>query len=402
METNQPIWTKTFISLFCSNLSVFIIFYGLVSTLPLYATGVLKKTDQEAGLLITVFMLSAIAVRPFTGKILDRFGKRKMLWVSLVLYVICTVLYYVMTSFSSLLVLRFLHGVGFSIATTACGALAADTIPMSRRGTGLGYFTMSTNLGIVLGPFIALGLVQTYSFEVLFIVLSLLMVVGAASSLMISAPPVRKTLSSKNKLSLNDFFEKKALPVALLAGLIGLTYSSILSYLSIYAQGKGLLDLTGTFYMVFAAVMLIARPFTGRLFDLKGPSYVMYPGLVCFVIGLIILAYTSGPLSFLVAGGFVGMGYGSLVPSLQTLAIQSTSVERSGYATATFFTFFDSGLALGSYIFGLLAGIFGYQAIYLISTSFLAFVFLMLLLMEKAKRAERIKVPGTRTAQERS
>ena len=81
----EPIWTRSFISLFFTNLSVFIVFYGLVTTLPLYAIGVLNRTDEEAGLLMTVFLISAIVVRPFTGKILDVAGKRKMLWIALVL-----------------------------------------------------------------------------------------------------------------------------------------------------------------------------------------------------------------------------------------------------------------------------------------------------------------------------
>ena len=80
----EPIWTKSFISLFFTNISVFIVFYGLISALPLYAIGVLKRTDQEAGLLISIFLLSAVFIRPFTGKILDIVGKRKMLWISLV------------------------------------------------------------------------------------------------------------------------------------------------------------------------------------------------------------------------------------------------------------------------------------------------------------------------------
>ena len=68
MVKKEPIWTMPFISLFFTNISVFIVFYGLVSALPLYAVGVLNRTDEEAGLLMTVFLLSAIVVRPFQGK----------------------------------------------------------------------------------------------------------------------------------------------------------------------------------------------------------------------------------------------------------------------------------------------------------------------------------------------
>ena len=392
MEKKYPIWTKSFVSLFCTNLSVFIIFYGLVATLPLYAVGALNKTDQEAGLLMSIFLLSAIIVRPFTGKVLDIAGKRRMLWISLCFYLLCTVLYYFIKPFEWLLVLRFMHGIWFSIATTACGAIAADLVPSARRGTGLGYFTMSTNLGVVLGPLIALFLIQVYSFDMLFIALSLLMVIGALFSLSIPDRKQFKPLRVKTKLSFSDIFEKKALPVAFLASLIGLSYASILSYLSIYAQGKGLLELTGTFFLVFAAVMLLARPFTGRLFDIKGPQYILFPGLILFIIGFIILANVQTATSFLIAGGFVGLGYGALVPSLQTLAIQSTSIERSGYATATFYTFFDAGIAAGSFVFGVAAASYGYKFIYLLSSALVFIVLLLTLYIKPKKQSEKASI----------
>jgi MFS family permease len=382
----EPIWTRSFISLFFTNLSVFIVFYGLVTTLPLYAIGVLNRTDEEAGLLMTIFLISAIIVRPFTGKILDVAGKRKMLWIALVLYLICTILYYFIQPFAGLLVLRFVQGIWFSIITTAGVSIAADIVPIARRGAGLGYFTMSTNLAVVLGPLIALYIIQSYSFDLLFIVMSILMVIGVLTSLSAPAGIAQGENDVKNKFSIGDLFEKGAMPVALLGSLISLSYASVLSYLSIYAQGKGLLALASTFFLVFAAVMLLTRPFTGKLFDEKGPQYVIIPGFLSFAIGLILLANMDSALSFLVAGAFVGFGYGALVPSFQTLAVQSTKHERSGYATATFFTFFDLGLAIGSFVLGLIALHFGYQKVYLISGALVFVVFIIYMVIGRKKK----------------
>ncbi|WP_370456056.1 MFS transporter [Sporosarcina sp. ANT_H38] len=384
----EPIWTRPFISLFFTNISVFIVFYGLVTTLPLYAIGVLNRTDEEAGLLMTVFLLSAIVVRPFTGKILDIAGKRKMLWISLVLYLICTVLYYFIQPFAGLLVLRFVQGIWFSIITTSTISIAADIVPIKRRGAGLGYFSMSTNLAVVLGPLIALSIIQSFSFDVLFIALSIFMIIGVLTSLSAPAGAVPEKSDVKGKLSIGDLFEKGAMPVALLGSLIAFSYASVLSYLSIYAQEKGLLALASTFFLVFAVVMLLTRPFTGRLFDEKGPQYVIIPGFIFFAIGLILLANMDSALSFLVAGAFVGFGYGALVPSLQTLAVQSTKHERSGYATATFFTFFDSGLAIGSFVLGLIALHFGYQYVYLASGVLVLVVFLLYLVIRRRKKVK--------------
>lgn len=367
MNHKEPIWTKSFISLFFTNMSVFIVFYGLVSTLPLYAKDALSRTDEEAGLLMTIFLLSAIIVRPFTGKLLDMVGKRKMLLISLFFYLLCTVLYYFVTPFEGLLVLRFVQGIWFSIVTTAAGSIAADMVPASRRGAGLGYYVMSTNLAVVIGPFIALFVIQAYSYNALFVMMSILITLGAAVALLIPPMEVEQDVVHTKRLTLNDLFEKKAMPIALLASVIAFSYASVLSYLSIFAQENDLLPFASSFFVVFAAVMLITRPFTGKIFDEKGPSYILIPGFILFFLGLFLLSITNSASLFLLSGAFVGLGYGALVPSLQTLAIQSTSHQRSGYATATFFTLFDTGLAVGSYVLGIISMQFGYQNMYILS-----------------------------------
>lgn len=387
LKTKEPIWTKAFISLFTTNFSIFIIFYGLVSALPLYATDVLSRSDEDAGLLMTIFLVSAIVTRPFSGKILDLIGKRKVLWLTLFLYLVCTGLYYFIEPFEGLLVLRFVQGIFFSIATTASGSMAADNIPISRRGAGLGYFTMSTNLAVVIGPLIALTLMQSFSYDVMFLSLTVLLLVGSTAALLIPEGKKVEATSPKSKLTWNDLFEKKALPVALIASLVAFSYASVLSYLSIYSQEKGVLHLTSSFFAVFAIVMLTTRPFTGRIFDEKGPKYIVIPGLVSFMIGLALLAFMNSPFLFLLSGAFIGLGYGAVVPSFQTLAIQSTKHERSGYATATFFTLFDTGLAIGSYILGLIATRLGYQNLYLFSI--ISLVIALILFIVRVKKVQR-------------
>ena len=385
LKTKEPIWTKPFISLFITNFTIFIIFYGLLSALPLYATDILSRTDEEAGLLMTTFLISAIIVRPFSGKILDILGKRKTLWITLFLYLICTSLYYFIEPYEALLVLRFAQGIFFSIVTTACGSMAADNIPISRRGTGLGYFTMSTNLAVVAGPFVALTVIQYFSYDALFITFSILLTLGAIMSLQIPVGTAVVVPFAKTKITWNDLFEKKALPISLVASLVALSYSSILSYLSIYSQEKDVLHLTSSFFALFATTMLLTRPFTGRIFDEKGPKYIIIPGMLLFTIGITLLAFMNSPFTFLLAGAIIGLGYGAVVPSFQTLAIQSTKHERSGYATATFFTLFDIGLALGSYFLGLIAVKFGYQSLYLFASSILVITLGIFMIVQKRK-----------------
>ena len=389
----EPIWTKTFIALFFTNVSTFLVFYGLVSALPLYAVGVLQRTDDEAGLLLSIFLLSAIIVRPFTGKILDHFGKRKMLWMSLILYLICTVLYYFVTPFGILLGLRFFQGIWFSIITTACVSIVADIVPQARRGAGIGYFNMSANLAIVLGPFIALIILQYFSFDVLFLVLSGLMLFGSLSALVVPNHQLQGKEVKRFKITFADLFERNAIPSALLSSLIAFSYSGILSYITIYAQEKNVLDWVSMFYLALAAVMLVTRPYTGRIYDEKGAKFVVIPGLIVFALGLLILSYIGSGFGFIIAGAFIGLGYGAVVPSMQTIAVQSSDINRSGYATATFFTFFDIGISIGSYILGIIALQLGYRSMYLTTVAGILLALICYILFKQKDRSIQ-KVTG--------
>lgn len=370
MENDNQIFTKRFISLFFTNLSIFLVFYSLITTLPLYASGILDRTDDEAGLLVTAFLVSAILMRPFSGKLLDLYGKKRLLLISLLIYLACTILYVVFKEFTVLLGLRFFQGIWFSIATTAAGALAADIIPNKRKGTGLGYFTMSTNLAIVIGPFIGLLVIQYASFDALFIVLAVVVAIGSVLALTLNTRDlVQPKQQQKFRLTFNDLFEKKALPLAIVASVIAFAYSSILSFLSLYAEQQDLLGAASYFYAVLAVAMIGVRPFTGRIYDTYGAKYVIIPSFMLFAIGLVLLGNADNPALLLTSAIFLGMGYGTLTTSFQSLCVQATAPERTSYATATYFTLFDLGIAVGSYVLGIVAVSIGYSAIYMVSAA---------------------------------
>jgi predicted MFS family arabinose efflux permease len=371
VTSNEKIWTKSFISIFISNFFTFMVFYALLTSLPIYVTESLSKTKTEAGLVVTAFLLSAIIIRPFSGKLLDLFGKKNMLFISVVMYAVSSLLYIWVEGFHFMLALRALHGIWFSIATTATGAIAADVIPKSKRGEGLGYYGMSMNIAVVAGPFVALTLLQFMTFKNLFVVLTIISIAGVIFSSLVRVHEEQEdkvgVATNSKRLSLGDLFEKRALPIALVASLVAFSYSSVISFISIFAKEVGLLGAANFFFLVFALTMIIFRPLVGRLFDTKGPNIVIYPALLFFMGGLLLLSVTNSSTSLLIAGALIGLGYGSITPCFQTLAVQAADIKRSGHATATYFTFFDTGIALGSYVLGMVASYLGYSKLYLLS-----------------------------------
>ncbi|HLQ83776.1 MAG TPA: MFS transporter [Pseudogracilibacillus sp.] len=363
-KTKEKIWTKDFISLALTQLILFTVFYSLLTTLPIYVIDKLGGTQANAGLIVTFMLASAIIVRPFSAKILDIVGKKRTLVLSVGAFALTTFFYLFMNEFVSLLILRFIHGISFSIVTTASSAIAADIVPKSRKGAGMGYFAMSMNLAIVIGPFIGLSLLQFISFDIYFIVLSILMVISFLCTLIVRIEERERVEKVTLAIRFKDLIEPKAIPIALISGLVGVAYASILSFVPVYAEAIGLATTASYFFLVFAIVMIAFRPYLGRAFDEKGPRYVLIPSLLIFAAGLIVLGFTETSLVLLIAAGLIGLGYGTLLPGFQTVAIQKSDSHRSGHAISTFFIFYDLGIALGAFVWGIIVGGFGYEAMY--------------------------------------
>ncbi|MFJ8244560.1 MFS transporter [Peribacillus asahii] len=365
--TNESkIWTMPFFVALINNFFLFIVYYSLITILPVYVIRELKGSEVQAGLMMTIFMLSAIFVRPFSGKIIDVLGKRKTLIVAELFFGLSTFLYLWVDDLYLLLALRFFHGIWFSIVTTVLIAIANDIVPDKRKGEGLGYFAMSMNLAVVVGPFIALTAVQFFPYQSLFSGLAVAIVIGFLGSFSIKISENRPIILERKPLSIHDLFEVQAIPIAIVGCLTAFSYSSIMSFISVYAEGEGVFEYVSLFFVVFASAMILVRPFTGRLYDRRGPNYVIYPSFIFFAIGLFVLSSMHSVTMLLIAGALIGMGYGSIVPCFQTLAIQSAEKHRSSHATSTFFTLFDSGMAAGAFVLGIISSYLGYSMLYII------------------------------------
>ena len=92
---------------------------------------------------------------------------------------------------------------------------------------------------------------------------------------------------------------------------------------------------------------------------------------------MFILSQAQTSFWFLGAGMLIGLGYGTLIPSFQTIAISAAPNHRRGSATATYFSFFDSGIGFGSFILGIVAAKSSYHNMYFVAAIIVAFTLLL-------------------------
>ncbi len=371
MENKPRLWTGSFLNVCASNFFVFLVFYLLFVTMPIYTMESIGVAEGEAGLVITVFLLAAIFIRPLSGQWTESFGRKPVVITALSIFLGSTFLYLWFESFSALLVIRFIQGIGFGMGTTALGAIAADIIPEQRKGEGLGYFAMSMNFAMVIGPFLGLTLVQKASFTVMFIVCIGLAAIAFLSGLVTRV--VEQKVPAQRSLvpSMQTLLEKPVIPIALTGAVMALAYAGVLSFVSVYANQLGLAEAATYFFVVYALVLLVSRPFTGKWFDQYGENVIVIPSIIVFGVGLLTLSFSNTAFILLVSGGLIGLGWGTLVPSMQTIALKKVP-EKAGAATATFFTIFDIGMGVGSYVVGAIATGIGFSSLYF-NSSFIVF-----------------------------
>ncbi|HWI63058.1 MAG TPA: MFS transporter [Symbiobacteriaceae bacterium] len=378
---NERLWGRNFISLSLSSFFTFLSYYTLGATLPVYAVAKFQAGKPQVGLILTAFALSALASRPVAGPWMKRFGERRALVTAVTGVFAVTSLYLVVGDFRFLLALRVVHGLSLGIATSAAATMAAHLVPKSRTGEGLGYFGMFQSTAMVLGPFVGLTLIQFLPFSVLFACCALFALFSLVSGVLVQvpaagpaqAPSAAAGPQAKPAMGLSTLLEPAAIPVALCGFLMAFAYGGISAFASVYGNALGLTKITSYFFAVYALMVVLPRPWFGRLFDRVGANAVIYPGIVLFAAGLFLLSHARTGFSYLGAAGVIGTGWGAL-SSFQALIVKAAPADRRGYATSTWYFFIDAGIASGSLLLGMVAGRSDYATAYLVSSAVVAFM----------------------------
>ncbi|MDA8492319.1 MFS transporter [Kluyvera georgiana] len=363
----EKLWTKDFWAITIISFIIFFVFYVLLTLLPIYIADNLHATADKAGLLVTCFLAAAIVVRPFAGQWVGKYSNKTILVLSSLAFLVVTALYPFCHSIEVLLFIRVLHGITFGIITTVKGTISARLIPASRRGEGISFFSLAMGLAMVVGPWIGLNMARHSAFSQAFWMCTAVATIGIVLSLMVRVPPViRHADGSQPKLGFSAMFDKAAMPFAMVTFFMTFSYAGVSAFLALYARELDLMAAASNFLLCYAVFLMICRAFTGNVCDKKGPKYVVYPCLFAFTVGLVVLGYTHGSVSMILAGALIGIGYGSVTPIFQTQIISSVEPHKIGVANSLFFNAMDAGLAIGAFVMGLMVEGVGYRAIYLV------------------------------------
>lgn len=368
----ERLWTKDFVTVTVINFLVFLTHFLLMVTIASYAVDQFHASTNIAGLVAGIFIIGALIGRVGTGRIIEDIGSKRVLTVSAVFFIITSALYFTAVNLPLLIIIRLLHGIVFGAASTATGTIVARIMPLKRRGEGIGYYSMGAILAVAIGPFMGIFLIQYADFNMIFMVTTLLAVGSFALSFAVHASASRAPEETQARAAkgfqISNFLELKAVPISIITLVIGFSYSGVLTFLSLYTRQIHLEESASFYFLVYAVTVLVSRPFSGRLFDVKGANFVVYPCLCIYAAGMLLFSQAGHGMMLLFAAVIMGLGYGNFISCAQAISIKKVPLHRLGLATSTFFIFVDLGFGIGPYILGSLVPLAGYRGLYLMMT----------------------------------
>lgn len=368
MHHTDKLFTSSFIFACLGNFLLFLGFYMLMPVLPLYLINTFGTTKSEIGLILAGYTVAALAIRPFSGFLLDLFNRKPVYLLAYALFVLLFVGYPLAQSILLFALLRVLQGLAFGMVTTAGNTLIIDIMPASRRGEGLGYFGVANNLAMAVGPMIGLMLHEyTGSWNLIFYSAVACGLLGFFFASRIKTPI--KPQFVREPLSLDRFFLINGWKAGLCLLLLAIPFGMTMTYLTLYAEEAGVSGNMGMFFSLMAVGLIGSRTFAGKLVDKGKITQVILAGTVVVMVAFFVfssLGFFHYGLDGLVRIGFfgvavlLGVGYGMLFPAYNTLFIDLAPHNRRATASSTYLTSWDVGIGLGLVLGGNLGELSGF------------------------------------------
>lgn len=360
-EPAPKLWTRDLVLIILVNLCVFTNHIMSLSTFPFFIQS-LGGSEAIAGICAAAFAFVAVIVRPFVGWWLDNGVRKVALVVGLLLLGAAPLGYVFVPVLSMSIAFRMLHGVGLSFSNSTTATVASDVICRPRFAEGMGYFGMATALASAIAPALGLTLMEGFGFGVLYAVAAAIAGLGLV---LFAFVLTRKVEVPKKKLDLRTIINRDSLPATVTMLVFMLTFGALENFVAIFAAQNSLPS--GSIYFVVMSVMLLVVRITlGKLVDQRGEAFFVYTCNAAMLAAFLLLAFVPNTVTYILSAALAGYAFGGLEPSLQSMAVHTSTDETRGSANSTFLCGYDIGYGLGGGLAGSLITAMGYSNMWVI------------------------------------
>lgn len=355
------LWTRDLVLIILVNLCVFTNHIMSLSTFPFYIQS-LSGSEAVAGICAAAFAFVAVIIRPFVGWWLDNGVRKVALVVGLLLLGAAPLGYVFVPVLSMSIAFRMLHGIGLSFSNSTTATVASDVIYRPRFAEGMGYFGMATALASAIAPALGLSFMEGFGFGTLYAVAAGIAGLGLV---LFAFVRTRKVNVPKKKLDLRTIINRDSLPATATMLVFMLTFGALENFVAIFAAENSLPS--GSIYFIVMSVMLlVVRVTLGKLVDQRGEAIFVYTCNAAMLVAFLLLALVPNTATYILSAALAGYAFGGLEPSLQSMAVHTSTDETRGSANSTLLCGYDIGYGLGGGLAGSLITTMGYSSMWMI------------------------------------
>ncbi len=328
----------------------------------------LEVSPVRAGLLITAYMIPFGLFQLVFGPLADRYGKKKVITLSMVLFTVCTALCAMGLGLFDLSIYRALTGVFAASVMPISLALIGDLVPLERRqrviGTFMGIAFLGQGLSMAVGGTIA----YFVSWRGVFITYAVISVISTI--LLFSLGSNVSPQKNPNSRFIRPYIDLLRNPANLMVYLVilleGILIIGSFSYLGTYTEylfhyNYFAIGLTLT---AFGAGAVVTGRMVGKIVPQIGRSNALSLGLITAMLadGLLFGA-RSHPVILVVSVALLGVGFMLAHSTLLTMATEFARTARGTAMSLVAFCFMGGG-GVGTAIGGRIIGAVGYANFY--------------------------------------
>ena len=373
IRRKEKLVTSSYCFILAANFLLYFGFWLLIPVLPFYLSEVFSAGNSTIGIILSCYTVAALCIRPFSGYFLDSFARKPLYLMAYFIFMTMFAGYIIAGSLTLFIMFRIIQGVSFGMVTVGGNTVVIDIMPSSRRGEGLGYYGLSNNIAMAVGPMSGLFLHDAgMSFTTIFCCSLGSCMAGFVCASLVKTPykpPVRR-----EPISLDRFILLKGIPAGISLLLLSIPYGMTTNYVAMYAKQIGINATTGFFFTFMAIGMAISRIFSGKIVDRGKITQVISAGLYLVVFSFFLLSACVYLISwnnmvctivFFSVALLLGVGFGIMFPAYNTLFVNLAPNSQRGTATSTYLTSWDVGIGIGMLTGGYIAEVSTFDKAYL-------------------------------------
>lgn len=389
--SREPIWSADFTTAFAAHFCFSLGFWTFVH-LPGYLEG-LGGREAEIGLIMGSLSISAILIRPWIGRFMDRKGRRPVVLLGGIVNLFAACAYLSIDSLGPwIYAIRILHGVGQAALFSVMFTIAADLVPVTRRTEGIAIFGVSGLLPLSLGGLLGDWILAHWDYTVLFSVSAAIALIALLLSIPI--PESRPARDESKPLSglLEVFLTRSLVPLWLLTLGFTLGLTSYFTFIKTFITNSQI-GSVGLFFLAYSIASVGLRLFFSWVPERIGPKRALVPAILVLISGILMLASASSGSSIAAAGALCGLGHAFVFPILSSLVVSRAKDANRGAAMTLFTSLFDVGALAGAPILGWVVEASNYTTMFTVAASTVGVFSCAFFLVDSATNAPAAEQP---------